>query len=114
MLPRHAFANLSPGAKYCGSFDSQQTIDSEKLDLSRQLPRGYRKFEIVLFHERLLRVIVPANSTALSENSPQAQRILDIWGNVLATHHHGCAVAVSAVEFVTTVGKMLFGIAVTV
>jgi hypothetical protein len=114
MLPSYAFANLSPGAKYCDSFDSQQTIDSEKLDLSRQLPQRYRKFGIPLFHERLLRVTVPANSAVVSKDSPQSQHVLDIWGKVLDAHHHGCAVGVHAVQFVTRAGKILLETGVSV
>jgi hypothetical protein len=105
-LPQHATAHLVPGAKYCGSFDSQQTIESEKIDLSRQLPEGYRRFEIVLFHERLLRVFVPASG--ISPNSPKVQQIVKIWDSVLAAHHKGCAVGVLGVQFYSGDGKPLF------
>lgn len=114
MPPKRTLAHLAPGAKYCGSFDSQQTIDSEKLDLSRQLPERYRKFQIVLFHERLLRVVVPADSVGLSEGSPQYMHILDIWGDVLAAHHPGCVVGVWTVQFYAQNGKMLFGLGTSV
>ncbi len=113
-VPQYTSAHLVPGAKYCSSFDTQQTLESEKLDLSNELPKEYRKFEIVLFHDRLLRVIVPANAGTALEGSLQSQRVVDIWGNVLAAHHDGCAVGVYGVQFVTGSGKMLFQMFVTV
>jgi|ERR1700729_1482067 len=106
VLPRQGIASLMPGIRYCGSFDTQQTIDSEKSDLSRELPEAYRKFEIVLFHERLLRVFVPASG--ISSGSLKAKQIVDLWGRILAAHHRGCAVAVFAVQFYSSAGKPLF------
>lgn len=113
LAPRHSQASLVPGAKHCGDFDSQQTIEGEKTDLSHQLPAGYRKFEIVLFHERLLRVVVATASGSVSRETPQYQHVVGIWGDVLSAHHHSCVVGVYAVQFVTRNGKMLSEIAVS-
>ena len=51
--------------------------------------------------------------TSVPKDSPQYEHIVDIWGNVLAAHYHGCVVGVYEVQFVTRSSKVLSDIAVS-